>query len=95
MSHLQELSRTGRLITQLEVRQTIEPDVVIMPNLARSIPNAAISNILGLPTLWIPHSCPACGQHGPNEHLLARVARQGLEMMAGLYWNLGEEKALW
>lgn len=69
--------------------------VAVMPNFAGSIPNAAFSDVLGLPTLWIPHSYPACGQHGPNEHLLAPIARQGLEMMAGLYWDLGEPGAPW
>ena len=28
--------------------------------------------VLGLPTLWVPHSYPACSQHAPGEHLLAR-----------------------
>jgi hypothetical protein len=69
--------------------------IAVMPNLAGSIPNSAFSDVLGLPTLWIPHSYPACGQHGPNEHLLAPIARQGLEMMAGLYWDLGEAGLPW
>jgi len=73
---------------------TGEP-IAVMPNLAGSIPNSAFSDVLGLPTLWIPHSYPACGQHGPNEHLLAPIARQGLEIMAGLYWDLGAPGAPW
>src|SRR5690606_37788716 len=64
---------------------TTGQSIAVMPNLAGSIPNSAFSDVLGLPTLWVPHSYPACGQHGPNEHLLAPIARQGLEMMAGLY----------
>ncbi|OZI34199.1 hypothetical protein CAL29_11680 [Bordetella genomosp. 10] len=67
----------------------------IMPNLAGSIPNAAFSDVLGLPTLWIPHSYPACGQHGPNEHLLGSLAREGLQMMAGVFWDLGQNDAPW
>jgi len=74
---------------------TTGQSIAVMPNLAGSIPNSAFSDVLGLPTLWIPHSYPACGQHGPNEHLLAPIARQGLEMMAGLYWDLGEAGAPW
>ena len=27
--------------------------------------------ILGLPTVWIPHSYASCSQHAPNEHMLA------------------------
>jgi hypothetical protein len=41
--------------------------------------------------VWVPHSYAACSQHAPNEHLLAPVVRQALELMAGLYWDLGEE----
>jgi hypothetical protein len=38
----------------------------------------------------VPHSYPGCAQHAPNEHLLAPIAREGLQIMAGLYWDLGE-----
>jgi len=61
-----------------------------LPNLGGSLPNDVFAELLGLPTLWVPHSYPACAQHAPNEHLLASVAREGLRIMAGLYWDLGE-----
>ena len=61
-----------------------------LPNLGGSLPNDVFADLLGLPTLWVPHSYPACAQHAPNEHLLAPVAREGLRIMAGLYWDLGE-----
>jgi acetylornithine deacetylase/succinyl-diaminopimelate desuccinylase-like protein len=63
----------------------------LLPNFGGSLPNDAFSDILGLPTLWIPHSYPACSQHAPDEHLLGSVAREGLAMMAGLFWDLGEQ----
>ncbi|XAH24467.1 M20 family metallopeptidase [Xylophilus sp. GW821-FHT01B05] len=62
----------------------------VIPNLAGSLPNDVFAELLGLPTLWVPHSYPACAQHAPNEHLLAPIAREGLQIMAGLYWDLGE-----
>lgn len=65
----------------------------LLPNLAGSLPNDVFAELLGLPTLWVPHSYPACAQHAPNEHLLASVAREGLQIMAGLYWDLGERDA--
>ena len=49
--------------------------------------------MLGLPTVWVPHSYAACSQHAPNEHLLAPIAREGLQIMAGLFWDLGEAPA--
>ncbi|QHI99676.1 M20/M25/M40 family metallo-hydrolase [Xylophilus rhododendri] len=65
----------------------------ILPNLGGTIPNDAFSEVLGLPTVWVPHSYPACSQHAPNEHLLGSVAREGLQIMAGLFWDLGEADA--
>lgn len=62
----------------------------LLPNLAGSLPNDIFADDLHLPTLWVPHSYPACAQHAPNEHLLASVAREGLAVMAGLFWDLGE-----
>ncbi len=65
-------------------------DVAILPNLGGSLPNAVFAHDLGLPTIWIPHSYPACSQHAVNEHLLASVAREALLMMTSLFWDFGE-----
>jgi acetylornithine deacetylase/succinyl-diaminopimelate desuccinylase-like protein len=62
----------------------------ILPNLGGSLPNDCFAQILGLPTIWVPHSYPGCSQHAPDEHLLASVAREGLLIMTGLFWDLGE-----
>ncbi|GJD62001.1 M20 family metallopeptidase [Methylobacterium frigidaeris] len=62
----------------------------LLPNLGGSLPNDAFSEILRLPTLWVPHSYPACAQHAPNEHLLGPPTREALGLMAGLFWDLGE-----
>ena len=63
----------------------------LLPNLGGSLPNDIFADQLGLPTLWVPHSYPACAQHAPNEHLLGSVAREGLAIMAGLFWDLGDQ----
>ena len=63
----------------------------LLPNLGGSLPNDIFADLLGLPTLWVPHSYPACAQHAPNEHLLGSVAREGLAIMAGLFWDLGDQ----
>ena len=62
----------------------------ILPNLGGSLPNNIFTEGLGLPTVWVPHSYPGCSQHAPNEHLPLAIAREGLALMAGLYWDLGE-----
>jgi acetylornithine deacetylase/succinyl-diaminopimelate desuccinylase-like protein len=66
---------------------------VLLPNLGGSLPNDVFADLLGLPTVWIPHSYAACQQHAPDEHLLAPVAREALQLMAGLFWDLGEQAA--
>jgi acetylornithine deacetylase/succinyl-diaminopimelate desuccinylase-like protein len=65
----------------------------ILPNLGGSLPNDCFADVLGLPTVWVPHSYPACSQHAPNEHMLASVAREGLAMMTGLFWDIGSGPA--
>jgi acetylornithine deacetylase/succinyl-diaminopimelate desuccinylase-like protein len=66
----------------------------ILPNLGGALPNDIFSEILSLPTVWIPHSYPGCSQHAPNEHLPASIIREGLAIMAGVYWDLGEPSSL-
>jgi acetylornithine deacetylase/succinyl-diaminopimelate desuccinylase-like protein len=63
---------------------------VLLPNLGGSLPNDVFADGLGLPTVWIPHSYPGCCQHAPDEHLLRPVVREALQLMAGLFWDLGE-----
>ena len=62
----------------------------ILPTTGGSLPNDIFSEGLGLPTIWVPHSYLGCSQHAPNEHLPVAIAREGLRMMAGVYWDLGE-----
>jgi hypothetical protein len=66
----------------------------LLPNLGGSLPNGVFTGQLSLPTIWIPHSYPACAQHAPDEHLLAPLARQALQLMAGLFWDIGERPAV-
>ncbi|MBK4728114.1 M20 family metallopeptidase [Pantoea agglomerans] len=63
----------------------------LLPNLGGSLPNDVFAHALGLPTLWIPHSYPACGQHAVDEHMLKSIAREGLQIMTRLFWDLGEQ----
>ncbi len=63
----------------------------MLPNLGGSLPNEVFTDILGMPTVWVPHSYGACSQHAPDEHLLARVVRDGLWLMTGIFWDLGAE----
>lgn len=75
------------------VTRTTGSTPAILPNLGGALPNDVFSEVLGLPTIWVPHSYAGCSQHAPNEHLLGSVAREGLEIMAGLFWDLGDRES--
>ena len=64
----------------------------IVPQSGGSICNGIFTDILGMPTIWIPHSYPSCSQHAPDEHILLSVTRSAAALMAGLYWDIGEGK---
>jgi len=95
--HMMNASRTDPdhpwvrfALASLERTEGTPPD--LLPNLGGSLPNDVFTDGLGLPTVWIPHSYPACAQHAPDEHLLAPLARQALRLMAGLFWDLGDHR---
>ena len=71
------------------IQRTTGTTPAILPNFGGSLPNSVFESTLGLPTIWVPHSYPGCLQHSPNEHMLARVAREGLRIAAGLFFDLG------
>lgn len=72
------------------IRATTGIEPTMLPNLGGSLPNDVFADLLGLPTIWVPHSYGGCSQHAPDEHLLEWLARDALRIMAGLYWDLGE-----
>jgi acetylornithine deacetylase/succinyl-diaminopimelate desuccinylase-like protein len=93
--HLMNASRTDPgnpwvqfALASLERTEGISP--ALLPSLGGSLPGDAFTDVLAMPAIWIPHSYPACAQHAPDEHLLAPLARQGLRLMAGLFWDLGD-----
>ncbi|WP_192458117.1 M20 family metallopeptidase [Musicola keenii] len=73
------------------MQQSCAKKPALLPNLGGSLPNDVFADILGLPTLWIPHSYPACGQHAVDEHMLADIAREGLLIMTRWFWEFGEQ----
>jgi acetylornithine deacetylase/succinyl-diaminopimelate desuccinylase-like protein len=74
----------------LSVQRTTGSKPAILPNVGGSLPNECFAEVLGLPTIWVPHSYGGCSQHAPDEHVLAPILREGMQMMAGLFWDLGE-----
>jgi acetylornithine deacetylase/succinyl-diaminopimelate desuccinylase-like protein len=62
----------------------------IVPNSSGSNPSDMFGEELNQPVIWIPNSYAGCNQHGPDEHALAPLLREGLGLMAGLWWDIGE-----
>jgi acetylornithine deacetylase/succinyl-diaminopimelate desuccinylase-like protein len=72
------------------IERTTGQSPVVLPNIGGSLPNDCFAEILGMPTIWVPHSHRGCCQHAPNEHALPQILREGLQIMTGLFWDLGE-----
>jgi len=89
--HATRLDPTHPWVTRVarSIEATTGRAPVILPNLGGSLPNDCFADVLGLPTVWVPHSYPACSQHAPDEHMLASVAREGLSIMTGVFWDIG------
>ena len=62
----------------------------VIPNHGGTLPNDIFAEILGLPTIWVPHSYPGCSQHAPDEHVPTALIREALGIMAGLYADVAE-----
>jgi len=71
------------------IEQTVGQLPTVLPSLGGSLPNDVFADTLGLPTIWVPHSYAGCCQHAPNEHAMAPILREGLQIMTGLFWDLG------
>jgi acetylornithine deacetylase/succinyl-diaminopimelate desuccinylase-like protein len=79
---------------QNSIRRTTGKEPAVLPNFGGSLPNDVFSQVLGLPTIWLPHSYPGCSQHAPDEHIVESVTAEALDIMAGLFWDLGETPRL-
>jgi acetylornithine deacetylase/succinyl-diaminopimelate desuccinylase-like protein len=77
--------------TLASIAETTGKKPALLPNLGGSLPNDVFADILGLPTIWVPHSYPSCSQHAPDEHLLGSIAREALQIMAGLFYDVGQD----
>jgi hypothetical protein len=73
--------------------QACDGRLAVLPNIGGSLPNHVFTDVLGLPTLWLPHSYPGCLQHAPDEHMLGSVAREGLVLATALFHALGRPSA--
>ncbi|MGI9421618.1 MAG: M20 family metallopeptidase [Hyphomicrobiaceae bacterium] len=75
---------------QASITRSTNAPLAVLPQTGGSICNDLFTDLLGIPAIWIPHSYAGCSQHAPDEHILMSVCRNALEVMAGLYWDLGE-----
>jgi acetylornithine deacetylase/succinyl-diaminopimelate desuccinylase-like protein len=75
------------------LEQATDRRVAVLPNIGGTLPNHVFTDILGLPTLWLPHSYPGCLQHAPDEHMLGTIAREGVVLAITLFHALGNPTA--
>ena len=78
-----------RVIRSMTATSGRPPNVV--PNIGASGPSELFRQELSTPVIWVPFSYGGCNQHGPDEHGLASLFREGLGLMAGIWWDIGAE----
>ena len=78
--------------TEASMAKTLGHPPTVVPNSSGGLPSAIFGNHLGCPVLWIPHSYSGCRQHGPDEHAMEPILKEGLTIMTGVFWDLGETK---
>lgn len=76
--------------TVASVERSVGKRVQVIPNSSGGLPGDVFVDHLGVPLVWIPHSYNGCKQHGPDEHFLRSIGREGIAAFAGIWWDLGE-----
>jgi acetylornithine deacetylase/succinyl-diaminopimelate desuccinylase-like protein len=61
----------------------------LVPNSSGGNPSAIFAEELGVPVAWVPNGHAGSNQHAPDEHALEPLLREGLTIMAGLWWDIG------
>jgi acetylornithine deacetylase/succinyl-diaminopimelate desuccinylase-like protein len=81
-----------------QVAQSLERSITsriqVIPQISGGMPGDLFQEYLGTPLVWIPHGHNGCKQHGPDEHMLIDVARQGVVGLAGVWWDLGKASSV-
>ena len=80
------------LWTQESIQQSLGKRVQIIPNSSGGLPGDVFVDHLGVPLVWIPHSYNGCKQHGPDEHAMPAILREGLLAFTGIWWDAGEKR---
>jgi acetylornithine deacetylase/succinyl-diaminopimelate desuccinylase-like protein len=72
------------------LRRSLDGRMQLIPATSGGMPGDVFKDLLGTPLIWVPHGHNGCQQHGPDEHLLMTVAREGVIAFAGLWWDLAQ-----
>ena len=78
------------LWTKASMERSLGTRVQVTPNASGGLPGDVFVDLLGTPLVWVPHSYNGCKQHGPDEHVIPAMLREGLTAFAGIWWDLGE-----
>jgi acetylornithine deacetylase/succinyl-diaminopimelate desuccinylase-like protein len=76
--------------TAASLRRTSGQVPNMVPNSSGGNPTEVFLSGLGAPVLWIPSGYAGSNQHAPDEHGLPEMLKDGLRLMAGVWWDLGD-----
>jgi acetylornithine deacetylase/succinyl-diaminopimelate desuccinylase-like protein len=82
----------SRFVVQ-SLQRSANAKPAVLPATGGSICNDVFTDVLGMPTIWVPHSYASCSQHAPDEHILMPVTRSAIALMSALYWDIGDGNA--
>lgn len=77
--------------TRASMERSLGKHVQVIPNSSGGLPGDVFVDHLGVPLVWIPHSYNGCKQHGPDEHAVPAILREGLLAFTGIWWDLGDK----
>ena len=78
-----------RAFQRMHAEGVLEDAPVIQPNLGGSLGNHVFTDILGIPTIWVPYAQPHNGQHGPDENIQIDHFISAIKMAAAALTALG------
>ena len=77
--------------TRASMERSLGKHIQVIPNSSGGLPGDVFVDHLGVPLVWIPHSYNGCKQHGPDEHAVPAILREGLLAFTGIWWDLGDK----
>jgi len=72
------------------IRHATNQEPIIFPSMGGSGPDYLFTNVLGLPSVWLPLSPHDSNNHAPNENIIMEDFFEGIKIGATIIERMGE-----